>query len=213
MSWSPCNCRTYKFIKEGTRELTFYSYNNMFKICCLRLFNQCYYDDSRNGDDFLSIYYNRLFHYLDFKSIIYKNEIILVHTTEKIKECIYLDDDGTTIIKVKNIDIDEDIIFVNKSKYNEMINHIVNLENLINKNKDKTCSVAKIINLENQINIITKELNKKDELNKRLINTLMLYRYSEFNNTITYDYEEIKKRNKTLNTEFKRVAKLMKLGY
>lgn len=58
-------------------------------------------------------------------------------------------------------------------------------------------------------------------LNKRLIDTLMLYRYKEFtttdagngigNNTTTYDYDEIKQKNKALNTEFKRVAKLMKL--
>jgi hypothetical protein len=48
-------------------------------------------------------------------------------------------------------------------------------------------------------------------LNKRLIDTLMLYRYKEFNNTTTYDYDEIKQKNKALNNEFKRVAKLIKL--
>lgn len=68
-----------------------------------------------------------------------------------------------------------------------------------------------ITNLQNKINKLEEELNKKDMLNKRLIDTLMLYRYKEFNNTTTYDYDEIKQKNKALNNEFKRVAKLMKL--
>ena len=55
------------------------------------------------------------------------------------------------------------------------------------------------------------KLNKKDNLNKRMINILMLYKSNEFNIVEKYDYNEIKQKNKTLNSEFKRVAKLMKL--
>jgi len=80
-----------------------------------------------------------------------------------------------------------------------------------NSDDDSDDSSYIITNFQNKINILTEELNKKDELNKRLINTLMLYRYKEFDNTITYDYNEIKQKNKALNNEFKRVAKLMKL--
>lgn len=69
-----------------------------------------------------------------------------------------------------------------------------------------------ITNFQNKIYKLEEELNKKDMLNKRLIDTLMLYRYKEFNNTTTYDYDEIKQKNKALNAEFKRVAKLMKLS-
>ena len=55
-------------------------------------------------------------------------------------------------------------------------------------------------------------LNKKDKLNKRLINVLTIYKYHELNNVQKYDYNEIKQKNKKLNLEFKRVAKLMKLN-
>lgn len=186
----------------------------MFKVCCLRLFNQCYggYYKSGRSCDFSCVHYYRLLNYVDFKSIVYKNEIIIVHTTEKIKECIHVDGSYTNVIKIKNIDIDEDIVFVNKSKYNEMIKNNLNYHKDINTWKDNNLYLSKINNnLKNEINKLTKELNKKDELNKRLINTLMLYKYQEFDNTITYDYEDIKQKNKALNAEFKRVAKLMKL--
>lgn len=53
--------------------------------------------------------------------------------------------------------------------------------------------------------------NKIVKLNKRLVNLLTIYKYHEFNEVEKYDYNEIKQKNKALNSEFKRVAKLMKL--
>lgn len=61
-------------------------------------------------------------------------------------------------------------------------------------------------------NELSNELFKKDKLNKRLIYLLTIYKYHELNNVQKYNYEEIKEKNKKLNLEFKRVAKLMKLN-
>ena len=47
---------------------------------------------------------------------------------------------------------------------------------------------------------------------ERLVNILTIYKYHELNNVQKYNYEEIKEKNKKLNNEFKRVAKLMKLN-
>jgi hypothetical protein len=214
MSWSPCTCRTNRTINSNTNEFTFYSYNNMFKVCCLRLYFQTLNVYNHNGYkcDFSCTYYYRLLNYQDFKYIVYNKEIILVHMNEKINDCTYLNNTYKTIVKVKNIDIDENLTFVNTYKYNDMVKCKTNYDNvvsvLINKNSDILYANK---NLENKINKLEEELNKKDMLNKRLIDTLMLYRYKEFNNTTTYDYDEIKQKNKALNNEFKRVAKLIKL--
>ena len=76
------------------------------------------------------------------------------------------------------------------------------LKNENNKLKDE---------LENNKKFYVNELSKKDKLNKRLVNLLTIYKYHELNNVQKYNYEEIKEKNKKLNSEFKRVAKLMKL--
>ena len=70
----------------------------------------------------------------------------------------------------------------------------------------------KINKLETKNNKLLNELSKKDKLNKRLVNILTIYKYHELNNVQKYNYEEIKEKNKKLNNEFKRVAKLMKLN-
>ena len=100
--------------------------------------------------------------------------------------------------ELKKIELNNSL---NQCKNTEGVNNIIT--------KDAKDDI--IIELKNEINILKEELNKKDMLNKRLIDTLMLYRYKEFNNTTTYDYNKIKQKNKALNAEFKRVAKLKKL--
>lgn len=65
--------------------------------------------------------------------------------------------------------------------------------------------------LEKEFDILKNKYNNIHMLNQRLINTLKLYKYHEFNTIEKYDYEEIKQKNKKLNQEFKRIAKLMKL--
>lgn len=66
--------------------------------------------------------------------------------------------------------------------------------------------------LETKNNKLLNDLSKKDKLNKRLVNILTIYKYHELNNVQKYNYEEIKEKNKKLNSEFKRVVKLMKLN-
>ena len=111
MSWSPCYCRTNKIISNSTNELTFYSYNNMFKVCCVRLYNQTLTGYRTYGNcDFHCRYYYQYLNYDDFKSIVYNNEIIIVHKTARIKESDHTTGGYRTIIKVKNIKIDDDII-------------------------------------------------------------------------------------------------------
>lgn len=70
----------------------------------------------------------------------------------------------------------------------------------------------KINKLETKNNKLLNDLSKKDKLNKRLVNILTIYKYHELNNVQKYNYEEIKEKNKKLNSEFKRVVKLMKLN-
>lgn len=65
--------------------------------------------------------------------------------------------------------------------------------------------------LKNENNKLKDEISKKNKLNKRLINLITIYKYHEFNDVEKYDYNSIKEKNKKLNSEFKRVAKLMKL--
>lgn len=80
------------------------------------------------------------------------------------------------------------------------------LKNKLNKKTNQ------ILNLSKKLNNLNNELSKKDKLNKRLVNLLTIYKYHELNNVQKYDYQEIKEKNKKLNQEFKRVAKLMKLN-
>ena len=185
MSLLDCYCRTRKEINNKTTEYTFYSYNSMFKICCLVKYHRNVSSNTFGDCGIHCGMFDKLLNFRDFKTLIYNNEIIIVHSTAIIQQHTHSGYNNRRIIyKVQNINIE--------------INENLNINN-------------KITNLENKINVLTEELNKKDNLNKRLIDTLMLYRYKEFNNTITYDYNEIKQKNKALNSEFKRVAKLMKL--
>jgi DNA repair exonuclease SbcCD ATPase subunit len=51
----------------------------------------------------------------------------------------------------------------------------------------------------------------RTNLNKRLIDTLIIYKHKQPDGP-TYDYQEIKARKQKLHAEFKRLSKLMKLG-
>jgi hypothetical protein len=63
----------------------------------------------------------------------------------------------------------------------------------------------------NKFEMVNEKLNEKTILNKRLINILTTYRYNELHNIKIYNYEEIGQKNKKLNNEFLKIAKLMKL--
>lgn len=67
---------------------------------------------------------------------------------------------------------------------------------------------------ENTSNIIKELKQNLDKKNEKLreLELKVHYLESQIEKKVTIDYEAIKKRNKNLNNEFKRVAKLMKLG-
>lgn len=78
-----------------------------------------------------------------------------------------------------------------------------------NKKLDKVnCEFIMLENINENIN---NKLEEHSKVNKRLVNLLTIYKYHEFNNVEKYNYNSIKEKNKKLNSEFKRVAKLMKL--
>ena len=122
----------------------------------------------------------------------------------------------------QNKSILNDSISINYNGFNiELWN--INLKKLTNLNEydlqiiNYQSDIEKIKQeYDNKINILenkNKELsNDLDKLNKRLVNILTIYKYHELNNVQKYNYEEIKEKNKKLNSEFKRVAKLMKLN-
>ena len=106
---------------------------------------------------------------------------------------------------INEINRNQDFYYNEMKKKNiitELNDAIDILKNENNKLKDE---------LENNKKFYVNELSKKDKLNKRLVNILTIYKYHELNNVQKYNYQEIKNRNKKLNSEFKRVAKLMKL--
>ena len=116
---------------------------------------------------------------------------------------------------------------LNKSSNNDFT--LLNLIKSTNLNDNEYCNLQ-IINYQSDIEKIKQEydnkinelktknkeleneLSKKDKLNKRLVNILPIYKYHELNDVQKYNYKEIKEKNKKLNSEFKRVAKLMKLN-
>ena len=66
-------------------------------------------------------------------------------------------------------------------------------------------------NTSNIINELKQDLNNKHEKIREL-ELKVHYLESQIEKKVNIDYDAIKKRKKNLNTEFKRVAKLMKLG-
>jgi hypothetical protein len=106
-----------------------------------------------------------------------------------------------------------------ENKLRKKYDKIKDLENKNNNLKEEYQMVYKIRNeLKSKNDNINETLeeqlskNKKiEKVNKRLVNLIAIYKYHDFNEVEKYNYIEIKQKNKTLNNEFKRVAKLMKL--
>lgn len=121
-----------------------------------------------------------------YKQFCYYNKVVLTHNLPFDKEhFLELEKfDEYNIIKFKKIDCIETKIINLESKYDKIIN------DLTKKFKDKlNIQNNKIRNLELEVHYLKSQTEKKVEI----------------------DYEIIKQKNKALNTEFKRVAKLMKL--
>jgi DNA repair exonuclease SbcCD ATPase subunit len=107
---------------------------------------------------------------------------------------------------IDDLETERDDLETERDELFDKLSKSKKLKNKLNKKNNQ------IINLSKKLETVNKEINKKDKLNKRLVNVLTIYKYHEFNNVEKYDYNEIKQKNKALNTEFKRVAKLMKLN-
>lgn len=82
--------------------------------------------------------------------------------------------------------------------------------NLVEKDEYYLLQV-KFTELENENKKQYERINNVNKLNKRLVNLITIYKYHDLNNVETYDYSSIKEKNRKLNSEFKRIAKLMKL--
>lgn len=99
-------------------------------------------------------------------------------------------------------------------RHNKLINNIYNLiknENIrIESKYDKKFNDL-FENTSDIIKELKQDLDKKNE-KLRELELKIHYLESQIEKKVTIDYEAIKKRNKNLNNEFKRVAKLMKLG-
>ena len=155
------------------------------------------------------------------------------------KEIKYLSEHEKSFIEKekeykKNIELEKNSEL--EKKFNDLfknkINHIEGYikERLLKNNLSLECIYEKKFNdlFENTSDIIKelkKDLNNKEidlrvcqeliKIHNEEIKNLELevhYLKSQIEKKVEIDYESIKKRNKNLNNEFKRVAKLMKLG-
>lgn len=85
------------------------------------------------------------------------------------------------------------------------------LENLDKRLKQSDQFVKQLNELNTQIAEKDQIIIARTNLNKRLIDTLLIYKHKQPDGP-TYDYQEIKYRKQKLHSEFKRLSKLMKLG-
>lgn len=185
---------------NGKHIYTYLTFNNGLKSCCLERIYR-YYESKPQPTgcyhtlSFEQRYYS-YFWYDKFKPIAYNEEIILVskNSLEQnfINEINNINPQWFFIFK--NIDIDENITVFNTEEYNEIV-----------KDDEKAVMFhcTKIYELKIEINQLNIEIkNYKKEIQ---------YLKSINPKPPKYDYNTIKQKNKTLNSEFKRVAKLMKL--
>lgn len=85
-------------------------------------------------------------------------------------------------------------------------------QNQINKLKKKIKQLDnKCYNQHEQLIEKERIIMARTNLNKRLIDTLLIYKHKQPDGPV-YDYKEIKARKQILHSEFKRLSKLMRLG-
>lgn len=148
-------------------------------------------------------------------------EIIDICTTNGVIKCIKIYNESTDFQTfktkyIKHIDV-ESISSNDMIKIDSHCKLINNIYNLIENTKDRIESkYDKKFNdlFENTSNIIKELKQDLDKKNEKLreLELKVHYLESQIEKKVTIDYEAIKKKNKNLNNEFKRVAKLMKLG-
>ncbi len=144
------------------------------------------------------------------KELSNRHEDIIIALLQKISWLRESNDNSFDLLKKKINDKENEINSL-KEKQKKLLSDLnrVNCNNFIYADKIKDLENKLLDN--DELKNLKEELSKKDKLNKRLVKLLIIYKYHEFNIVEKYDYNEIKQKNKALNTEFKRVAKLMKL--
>ena len=185
-------------IPQWDIRITYYSYNNYFKICCL----DDYYTTIRNlenaqrNEPFLANLYGESLHYQKCINLLYKNKIITVHKDLKINKNFYNINSHTLTINI--INITEDIIL--ESEVYNKLNTIQNLE-IINDELKLENDELKLENV--GINSLNKKLKSENYILKKEV---------EYYNSLKpkYDYNEMKQNKKILHNEYKRIYKLIK---
>jgi hypothetical protein len=186
--------------------ITYYSYKNYFKICCLEdlkkislYFNTQMATDS-DGTKF---------------SILYKSQIMIVDKNKKIKAGVYINNNvpysyHKLTIKIKNIT--ENILL--ESEILDKLNTIQNIE-LENNELKLENNELKLEN--NELKLENNELKlENNELKLEIIGTNLinntLKKEVEYYNSLKpeYDYKEMRQTKKNLHNEYKRIYKLIK---
>lgn len=186
--------------------ITYYSYNNHFKLCCLEDYKRTDFQLSSNA------HYEFKFN-MDFlrnSSIIsYKNNCILVY---KLTE----HDLGGYFMRLKN---GRHIYMKGLERYTLTIN-IINITKDIILESNISTKLNAITNLEITNDNLKEENNKlkfknksiKEEINKLKSENHILKKEVEYYNSLKpkYDYNEMKQNKKILHNEYKRIYKLIK---
>ena len=204
-----CNPEAQRNFNVGFNEpadirITYYSYNNSFKLCCvedyLRTWHQLCSNGHYNGLTFNSI------NILNLSNILYKNKIITIFKLDhnpwfnSLKNGIYKYTRCPYIHKltINIINLTEDIIL--ESEVSNRLNTIQNLE-IINDE----------LKLENdELNI---EITGINSLNKKLKSANhILKKEVHYYNSLKpkYDYNEMKQNKRVLHNEYKKIYKLIK---
>ena len=204
-----CNPEAQRNFHVGFNEahdirITYYSYNNSFKLCCVEDYRRICHQLSSNG------HYNELTfnsnNILNLSNILYKNKIITIfkidHNTSLtgLKNGIYEYNRCPYIHKltINIINITEDIIL--ESEVYNKLNTIQNLE-IIN-------DELKLENGELKIEITgINSLNKKLKSENHILKKEVQY-YNSLKPK--YDYNEMKQNKRVLHNEYKRIYKLIK---
>ncbi len=194
---SECKC-----YEQENNFITFYTYNNMLKMCCYHYYLHL---TEESGAIPLEIRYHHTLSYKNIVSLFYNDKIILLNKTFSNQNLKKNARSHFNIrLKFKNITVYE--LLPLEKRYNRLKEEYY----ILLKKRDDLETERD--DLYDELEEVQEKLSKKDKLNKRLVNLLTIYKYHEFNNVEKYDYQEIKEKNKKLNQEFKRVAKLMKLN-
>jgi len=188
---------------SGDWKFTYYSYNGYFKYCCLEDYLKTLWIGHHiPSGEFVNWFQYRLSH-KDHLVLCYKNEIILVHKSEKIqnRSKFRLPHHNSTL-EINIINITNDII-----KCSDLCNELKDTNELLEETNQE-------LEETNQELEETKNENKllKEENIELINNNIILKKEVEYFNSLKpkYNYLEMKQNKKTLHNEYKRIYKLIK---